>query len=236
MSAAFIQSRQKALDDFVTLTGQEMNADNFNIFVIGSVEKRKGSDLVAKMAEEVIKRIPNAHFYFIGHHNPGDGTELTANKKMSVETLRSQLSPAANKNVHFTGYVPHDRLPRIMPAGDLFVISYLGDNFPGVVAEVGLSKRPLLALLRGGVNEMLETPEGYAALVMQSDSDADIISQGIVQIVAHHKDPAIGVRHAEQLYEKLLKEYGESKVVQQLISTYSKSLDRKRHERHPPIR
>jgi glycosyltransferase involved in cell wall biosynthesis len=230
-----LEDRKSSIDIFKRITGKEIEESCYNIFILGSLEKRKGSHLVAKMVEKVIQDIPNAHFYFIGHHDQENGEELTANQKLSCEVLRSSVSAAANKNIHFTGYIPHEELPHIMVAGDLFVVSYLGDNFPGVVAEIGLSKRPLLALLRGGVTEMLATAEGPAALTIDSSNDQEIICSGAAQIVSYCLDPSEGVLHAEKLYKKLIEEYDETKVVERLITSYCHALQRRKHERHPGI-
>lgn len=219
-----VLKRDSAIDLFASTSSKKIEAQNHNIFIVGSVEKRKGSDLVVKMAEQVIKEIPHAHFYFIGHHHSDGGDRLTANKKLSVEALRGMASKEANSNIHFTGYFPYEKLPSVMPAGDLFVVSYLGDNFPGVVAEIGLSKRPLLALLRGGVNEMLHTSQGFAALTIDGYNEEEIIEQGVKGIIGNYRAPQIAKTHASNLFNKIVTEYNEGNVVHQLVNKYDQAL------------
>ena len=222
-------TRNEAIRAFFELTSVNINPDDLNIFILGSIEKRKGTDLIVSMVEEVVKILPNAKFYFIGHYHIDGDNELTANKKLSVSDLKSSLSINAQQNIFFVGYIDHHKIPSVMQAGDLFIINYLGDNFPGVIAEIGLSKRPLLALPRGGVKEILEVDDKYAALIIDGFTSEEIINSGVKQILSFYssvKDDFL----VDMFYKKLIQNYNEDTIVELLLSSYSNSLNEKFNE------
>ena len=90
-----VNSREESIELFSTLTGVYINKSNFNIFIIGSVEKRKGVEHMLHAIPTILNKINTAHFYFIGNfHNNIDSLNL--NKKLSPFNIRSNFSEPIN--------------------------------------------------------------------------------------------------------------------------------------------
>lgn len=222
-----ILSRNESIQAFKEGVYEKISSDNFNIFVVGSVEKRKGSDIVMNSVETVCKEIPNAHFYFLGHYLKDDGNSLTSNKKLTPESLLSNLPKELHDRVNFVGYVDHSLLPKLMNAGDLFPICYLGDNFPGVVAEIALSERPMSAFLRGGVPEMVKSPTGEYLTSCFSSEDTHTVSKLLSDsIISVYNDTERATSHAQALKNHMIKTFSKKNVVGQMFDQYSKLLEK----------
>lgn len=213
-------SREEAVNVFREHTGCDIQTDNYNIFVIGRVEKRKGIGVITDAIPQIVETIPNAHIYFLGNHSQeNQGTEQHPSPNDILDTLPANV----RDHVHFTGYVDHGLLPNLMPAGDVFPICYLRDNFPGVLAEVGLSKRPIIAYLKGGVPEMVRAENGdYLVQTIPGEASveeaSDALAQGIEDIYRH---PEQAQRKADALCGHLQKSYNTDTLVKQMLETYS---------------
>lgn len=213
-------SREEAVNLFREHTGCDIQADNYNIFVIGRVEKRKGIGIITDAAKKIVEAIPNAHIYFLGRHSQDNqGTEQHPSPSDILETLPADV----HDHIHFAGYVDHGLLPDLMAAGDVFPICYLRDNFPGVLAEVGLSKRPIIAYLKGGVPEMVRAEDGsYLAQTIPGEVSveeaSDALAQGIEEIYRH---PEQAQRKADALCSHLRKSYDTGTLVNQMLESYS---------------
>jgi glycosyltransferase involved in cell wall biosynthesis len=218
-------TRTEAINIFRDLTGVSIDEDNYNIFIIGSVEERKGIAHVLDAIPHVINNVPNARFYFIGHHQKDDGDNLTSNIKLTPKGIYGHLSPEYRDKVFFTDYLDHNVLPEIMEAGDLFPICYLGDNFPGVVAEIGLSQRPMAVFMRGGIPEMIEREgEPLAYHFSQTATAGYDLAKHIIK---HYSDPTKALEIARQLRTHLIHKFSANNVTRQMIAQYSESLEAK---------
>lgn len=94
------------------------------------------------------------------------------------------------KYIVFANYIDHKLLPDIVASGDLFPIMSLGDNFPGTVAEISLAAKPILALKRGGVAEMLTNRKGkFIAYNLGSNlcKASSNLAQGILYLEKNKK-------------------------------------------------
>lgn len=221
-------TRQNSIDKVNTILKNEfINEDTFNIYVIGSVEIRKGAELVIDAVATVAKKLPNARFCFLGHHGGNDSKNLTANTKLSPDVLLEKIPKEYRHQVAFAGYVDHSELPSIIESGDAFPIMYLGDNFPGTVAEIALMEKPILALARGGVNEMLQNENGeFVAYNLGSSLQAapSALSAGLVYLYKNAQErKAIG----KNLNALVRSKYVPEKIAKDILQFYSDTLSKK---------
>ncbi|WP_250296709.1 glycosyltransferase family 4 protein [Wolbachia endosymbiont of Oedothorax gibbosus] len=217
-------TRAEAVDLFKKYTKCPINPDDFNIFIVGSVEKRKGVEIFIETIPLIINQIPNAHFYFIGHCKE-NSSSLTANNKFSAEGLLSRFDDKTKHHVHIAGYINHDLMPKIMQAGDLFLICYLGDNFPGVLIEVGLSKRPVIALLKGGIPEMVrDSGKNTLCLTINGNTINEIAKECVSKILEFYKAKE-ALNLTEHFYQHLLKEFSGTKIISTLKAFYKSRID-----------
>ncbi len=215
------KTKAEAIDYLNTLFPGQFKKDDFLIFLVGSVEKRKGVQFAMESVSEVVKQIPQAHFCFFGHHLGEKEGSLTANQKFHPDDLYKGLSPSDREHVSFFGYIPHEILPNILPAADLFPILSIGDNFPGTVAEIALSRGTILATQRGGVKEMLTDANGVFSAYSLGDQLEHLTANLVRGIIALHRDipkrKEIGCHAEKTIREK----YDPKQVVFKMIATYA---------------
>jgi glycosyltransferase involved in cell wall biosynthesis len=194
----------------------------FNIFAVGSVESRKGVEYVMDAVPLICQAIPNARVCFIGHCGDDNDKNYNANTKLSPKRLYVRIPKRYRKFVKFTDYIDHKILPQILPAGDVFPIMSLGDNFPGTVAELSLAQKPIIALMRGGVKEML-SDHGNRPAAYSLGSSLNGASRRLVRaVIKLHNDPAALKAIGGSLRSLMLKKYDSETVTELIMDSYSK--------------
>jgi len=220
-------NRKKGVAFINKLLGQEFfNNDTFNIVVIGSVEYRKGANLVVDAFSKLSPLMPNARLCFVGR-TAEQGERKNANKKLSPHDLCKTVKPEASQYIRFTGYVEHKKLPSAIAAGDIFPIFSLGDNFPGVVAEISLCGKPIIAFQRGGVKEMLSDKRGeFLAVDLGNDLEkgVELFKEEILKL---YKDKDRLEQIGLTLRKLILHKYEPSKITRQLYGCYLRRLEKK---------
>lgn len=204
-----------------------LNETTYNIYFIGSVEIRKGTELAIDSIAKIATELPQARFVFFGHNGGNESKNLTANTKLSPDTLYKRIPAEFRHQVAFAGYVDHAELPSIIESGDAFPIMYLGDNFPGAVAEIALMEKPILALSRGGLNEMLRDENGdFIAYDLGSslDTASDKLAEGVLGL---HLNPELCKRIGINLGHLIRNKYDPAKISREIIEFYSNCLLRK---------
>jgi len=199
----------------------------FNIYIIGSVETRKGAELVVDAIAKVAEKLPQARFCFFGHHGGNESKNLTANTKLSPARVIESLPAQYRHQVAFAGYVDHSELPSIIESGDAFPIMYLGDNFPGAVAEIALMEKPILALSRGGLNEMLRNEnEQFVAYDLGSSiqTASTNLANGLLDLYSH---PRVREDMGKSLGALIRKKYNPEVIAKEIIEFYSRCLAKK---------
>lgn len=221
-------TRKDSIAKVNSLLGQEFITDTtYNIYIIGSVETRKGAELVIDSVAKVAEKIPHARFCFLGHHGGNDSKALTANTKLSPNILTQRIPEQYRHQVAFAGYVSHNILPMIIESGDVFPIMYLGDNFPGTVAEIALMEKPILALSRGGVNEMLQNDAGEM-IAYNLGSSIEMAPSNLANGLLDLYDNPQKAKEIGQKLNLLIREsYNPEKVTKALLSFYRTNLAKK---------
>ena len=145
------------------------------LLTIGSVTERKGQWIVIKALPEVLKHIPNTHYYCIG----------IPSQKKKFETLAKKLG--VDKNVHFLGKLPNVDLPFWTNSSDLFLMtsSHTKDgDFEGFgisVIEAALCGIPaIVSSGKHGLSEAIE--EGVTGISVDED-DSTVLAQTIIDLL-----------------------------------------------------
>ncbi len=216
-------NRSKALKWLRELNPNSVFTGSFNVFIIGSVEKRKGAEYIIKSIAPIAKEIPQVRFCFFGHYAKNK-TEISANTKLSPADLYSLLGHQWRRHLAFFDYLPHRRLPLVISAGDVFPIFSLGDNFPGTVAEIALAGKPIAALKRGGVKEMLSDKNGrFQAFSLGSDPSKGALRL-LQAIKLFYKNPSLKINLGLKLRQLIQQKYCPEKVVPLIAETYWQAL------------
>lgn len=148
-----------------------------NVFVIGSLEYRKGTNVAINIAKKLIDGDKNVHVYFLGHYEI-DGDSLTLNQKYSLDSLKTQISEVYLNNIHICGYFSHDKLQTIYSACDTFLFTYRHDNFPGALVEACLTGKNIVYLPRGGCKDMMRFNDKILGLPFDGANDEEMVNNG----------------------------------------------------------
>jgi hypothetical protein len=135
--------------------------------------------------------------------------------------------PELRKNMHFTGFIDHKVLPEILPAGDIFPICYLSDNFPGALAEIALSKLPMIAYMKGGIPEMITKNGEILSLNFTAEEKNDAAEKLLKQLIWHYQEPYRGQELADKLNTHIRSNFEKKSIVSKLVSKYLELLRKK---------
>jgi len=195
------------------IKNHKINEKDTNIFVIGSLEYRKGTDLAIKIAKKIISKNKNVHFYFFGHYEI-NGNSLTLNQKYSLKALNAMISKQYSSNIHICGYFNYGDLKFIYSACDTFLFTYRHDNFPGALIEACLSGKNIVYLFRGGCPEIMCMNEQYLGIPFDGHTDTEIVENGVYAVQKSLAEPNVHI--AQGIKDK----YKLSDILQQMENTY----------------
>ncbi|MCJ7626507.1 MAG: glycosyltransferase family 4 protein [Anaerolineaceae bacterium] len=114
------------------------------ILGIGRFIREKGFDILVDAFKLLIEKYPQAQLTLVG-----DGTE-----RKNLEEQVSKLN--LQDDVTFTGQVHPQQVPELINQANIVVIpSRLHDSLPTVALEAGLLGRPIVAINKGGLGEII---------------------------------------------------------------------------------
>lgn len=154
-------------------------SDQKILLTIGSVTERKGQWIVIKALPEVLKHIPNTHYYCIG----------IPFQKKNFETLANKLG--VEKNVHFLGKLPNEDLPLWTNSSDIFLMTSShtkNGDFEGFgisVIEAALCGIPaIVSSGKHGLSEAIE--DGVTGITIDED-DSIILAKTIIDLLKNQE-------------------------------------------------
>ena len=131
-------------------TTDKQTSENLKIICSGRLIKRKGQytllTALHKLKQEGIK---NLQTEFIG-----EGDEKSKYEKYAVrKNIREQ--------VHFSGFVPPEKMPEKYQTADLFVLPSHNEGMSNALLEAMASGLPVLVSDVGGTRELVDEKNGY---------------------------------------------------------------------------
>jgi glycosyltransferase involved in cell wall biosynthesis len=126
----------------------------------GRISQEKGVDMIIRSAEHVIRKSPSCHYYIIG-----DGDKLE-------ETIRLAKDLQLSRNVHFLGFLPHEKISRLASLSDVVIFPFVtksgvSDNAPLTVLEAMATGRAIVTTRVGGVSELVK--DGWNGIFTSPD-------------------------------------------------------------------
>lgn len=218
-------NRAQALARLNQIAGLKLRVDDFHVFVIGSLEIRKGAAIVQQAIPALLARFPDCHLTWIGHFSTSE--ELNANTKISSQAFLDAIPPHLRSRVHLTGYVRHRLLLEVLPAADLYALCYLGDNFPGVLLEIALAGVPMVLLGRGGIPEMIQGPDGLMAFMIEDAADERLPGHFVAAITRARAQPGLARAQAVALRRHVLESFHPIAITSRLLGAYQACSDAK---------
>lgn len=147
------------------------NSEKVVAVVVGSIEPRKGQDILAKsmllLAPEVLEKLD---VYCIG--------------KVLIETFFEDLQRLAEPldNLHFVDEIPHQDVLSYISAADILICPSRDETGPIVVMEAMAYGKCVITTRVGSVAEIIEHSQDG---ILVDVDDASALAEGIKQIVTH---------------------------------------------------
>ena len=160
------------------------------ILTVGGVHDRKGQEWIIRAMPEILKKVPNAHYYIIG-----------------MELIKDKLTNVVNELnldgcVHFLGRLSEDKIIKWLNACDVFgmtsVFSEKGDfeGFGIAIIEAAMCKKPAVVSDASGVTEAVLN--GETGLVSREKDSYDI-SEKICELL---QDDALRLKIGNSAFER----------------------------------
>jgi len=160
------------------------------ILTIGGVHERKGQEWIIRAMPEILKKVPNAHYYCIG----------LGVIKEKLENLANELN--LNSRVHFLGRLEDEEMILWLNASDVFgmtsVLSKDGDfeGFGIAIIEAAMCGKPAVVSDASGVTEAVVN--GETGLVSRERDSYDI-SEKICELL---QDDSLRLKIGNAAFER----------------------------------
>ena len=174
-------------------TKLRINSNNYNIIVVGSIQKRKAQDVLLGIIKDLIKEIPNVKFHIVGGVSDTWGGDVIYD-----DILNSDFSDYFNFHGH------SDEQILLMQAADICLFTSRAEAFPRTVAEYMALGKPIIASNVSGVNEMIIDGENG---ILYKNDNLKKATNAIIQLY-NDSDLAnnLGKRARADYYSKFSKE------------------------------
>lgn len=159
------------------------------IATIGQIGLRKGQDVLAIAAPDIIRQIPSAHFLMLG--------ERTSTKLESIEfeqsIHRSFAEQNLTKHLHMLGY--RNDVATLLPEIDLIVHPANQEPFGRVLLEAAASGVPVVATRVGGTEEIVV--DGVTGILVPARDPAALADAvvGLLRDASQREAMSVAARH-----------------------------------------
>ncbi len=181
--------------------------DKKMLFSIGRLTKRKGVDMVIKIWGDILKEIPNAHYFIAG---------AGEDEKYLKELAKNK------KNIHFLGKISEKEKWAFLNLCDVFIMPSRNINgdyegFGIVYLEANLCTRPVIAGNSGGVSDAVKN--NYNGLLVNPQSKEDI-KKAILKLL---KDEKLARKLGEIGKKMVLKKFSTQKQSENIYYIFFKN-------------
>jgi glycosyltransferase involved in cell wall biosynthesis len=153
---------------------------------LGTLEHKKGHDLLLRAFSNVVDRFPNAHLTIMGRSAESTGS-----------TIRMVEELGLTHHVTIRIDAPHDEALSALKAADVFVLSSRNEAFSIALLEAGAFGKPIVATDVCGVAELIQ--DRVTGILVPSES-VDGLTQGILAML---NDPEAAVEYGRRLRERV---------------------------------
>ena len=174
------------------------------VFVfVGRLSKIKGIDLLLDGFVLVHQEVPKAKLLIAG-----DGEER--------EGLKNRISSMGLKEtVHLLGNVAHNRLPQILNAADIFILTSVAEGVPFAILEAMACGLPVVATNVGGIHEVVKSgvngylidtrqPRDVAIALKQTLEKREALGQGAIVTIKKNYYMESVAKKTEHLFKEVV--------------------------------
>lgn len=171
-----------------------LDYDKVALFV-GGLTEAKGAHLLPKLA----RKMPDVNFVVVG-----DGP------------LRGLFEERLN-NLHYRGYVPHEKIKHYFKAADVLLVPSLWhEPFGRVVIEGQINSTPVVASKTGGIPELVE--DGSTGILVEPGKLDDLMN-AITKVMSSE---GLRKRMSDKGHKAARKKYVTRTIVKRMLNAYGK--------------
>jgi glycogen(starch) synthase len=186
------------------------------ITFVGRLERVKGPEILVRAAKEVLAKVPQARFTFIG----ADTGRAPGSYLERLNALAASLGVASA--VEFVGHRPHAEVIDALRGSNVCVFPSRQETFGYGAAEAAGLARPVVASRIGSFVELFGD-DGAARLVAVDDVQA--WASAIVELLrSPHLARQVGMAGRERIHERCAPE----RVAGQMLEVYQEAIERHR--------
>lgn len=174
--------------------------DAVALVTVAVLREAKGIQFMLRAMPAVLRSFPNAYYLVVGGGDYRPALEEEA-KRAGVQT-----------NVVFAG--TRSDIPRLLAAGDLFILPTLTEALPTVLAEAMAARLPIVASAVGGVPEMIVND---ANGILVSAGNINDLENAAVKLLS---DPALRRQMGEAGWRIVNQKFNIKTQVRQLEQLY----------------
>jgi glycosyltransferase involved in cell wall biosynthesis len=145
------------------------NAQEPMLLNLGTLEHKKGHDVLLRAFARVIQRRPDARLQIMGR---------TGETKAATLALIDELR--LNRHVSLTTDAPHVAALRALHSADIFVLSSRNEAFSVALLEAGALGKPVVATNVCGVPELIH--DGETGIIVPAE-DPEALAQGMLKLL-----------------------------------------------------
>lgn len=179
------------------------------IATLARLFRMKGYEFVLPSACEVLKSRPDTHFLIIG-----DGP-----MKDELETRLREL--AIEKNFHFAGLIPPEKVPRYLALADLLWHLSLREGLPRSVVQALACGKPAVGFALDGTPEVIE--DRVTGILARPENVGDVV-RGTLELLS---DPEAAAKMGEAGRERVRGQFEWRNMAETLLEEYSGVLAQK---------
>lgn len=172
------------------------------ILFVGRIDPVKNLAMLLEAFRKVIERFRECNLVLVGKGREEDSLKKLA-KKMGI----------ADK-VLFIGFVPHQDIPKIMSAADVFALTSLNEGSPNVTKEAIACGLPVVSTKVGDVDTYIKDgvngyvvadfhPQEFAGYVVKALENRDVLQRGCLA-TRHSLSVETMVERYERVYQDVL--------------------------------
>jgi glycosyltransferase involved in cell wall biosynthesis len=186
------------------------------VLYVGRLEQRKGVQYLVQAIPDIVKAVPNVHFYIVGND-----TKTAAGRKSVLAGLKRIIARGrCQRHVTFIDRVPLNDLPAFYRSADLCVVPSLYDNSPYTCLEAMSCGRPVVGTKSGGTKEYVV--DGESGILVEPKSSS-AIAQAVIALLT---DPAKRERFGTNARERVLEKYQRKEIARRTSELYREAIAR----------
>lgn len=151
--------------------------DNKIVLFVGRLERRKGVHILVDSIPQVVKRIPNAYFIFVGR----DTKTAPSGRSFKEYIYEKTRENGCLDHIRMVGHVSERELVEHYSLCDVFVAPSLYESFGLVYLEAMACSKPVIGTSVGGIPEVIANKK-TGILVPPGDNKA--LGEAIINLLA----------------------------------------------------